>query len=161
MVYDTTFSFIFGNENCCEATNISKWKMLPQTFIRVLSMCATYYLTAFKVIQVTIISISDLRMILGGRQNSSDGAPSSGENAWQDQNLPESKGFRMTNTAGSLGDMVTTFDKFTTNSFFFFWLLHMACRILVPQPGIETVPHCGGSKSLTTEPAGKSVSIDS
>lgn len=32
-------------------------------------------------------------MILGGRQNSSDEAPS-GENAWQDQIWLESKGFR-------------------------------------------------------------------
>ena len=32
--------------------------------------------------------------------------------------------------------------------FFFFWLCHMACRILVPQPGTEPVPPAVEVQSL-------------
>ena len=34
------------------------------------------------------------------------------------------------------------------NYFFFFWLHHVACGILVPQPGIEPVPPAAEARSL-------------
>ena len=36
----------------------------------------------------------------------------------------------------------------TTNVFFFFWLLHAACKILVPQPGLEPMLLAGEAQSL-------------
>ena len=39
--------------------------------------------------------------------------------------------------------------------FLFFWQCHAACRILVPQPGIEPVSPALGAQSLTIGPPGK------
>ena len=41
-----------------------------------------------------------------------------------------------------------TAKPYPTFVFFFFWPRHAACRILVPQPGIEPVPTALGAQSL-------------
>ena len=42
------------------------------------------------------------------------------------------------------------------NFFFFFWLCHAACRVLFPQPGIETVSRAVKCGVLINQPPGKS-----
>ena len=36
--------------------------------------------------------------------------------------------------------------------FFIFWSRHVACRILVPQPGVESVPPCSGNWTIRKFP---------
>ena len=54
----------------------------------------------------------------------------------------------VTETSGSGALLLTRLHSGQVTFFFFWWLHHMACRILVPQPGIEPVPPILGAQSL-------------
>ena len=77
---------------------------------------------------------------------------------------PESYNF-LCHSAWTLTDFLTVIDIFLSlgilslpvfiTFFFFFWPLCMACRILVPQPGIESAPRQEEPRVLTSGPPGK------
>lgn len=56
MVYDTAFSFIFGNEIAVKLQISQSGKCYYSFPPRVHTMCATYYLTAFKVDSLQLLA---------------------------------------------------------------------------------------------------------
>ena len=50
------------------------------------------------------------------------------------------------------GIILPILQKNHLNFFFFFWPCHVACRILVPQPGIEPGPYHWATRELPSAP---------
>ena len=149
------FHFIFGNEIAVKLQISQSGKCYHKLFIRVLSMCATYYLTAFKVIQLQLLAFLISGWSWEAGRIAVMGPLLVEKTHGRTRICLESRVSVMTNTAGSLGDMVTTFAKFTTHFFFFFLATpHGMQDLSSPTRDRNCAPLRWKQRALTTEPAG-------